>query len=224
MSDIGFSPALPEHVAFVALGPEAEPDPLYPEEEALLHPRAVEARYRNFRLGRTAARRALATLGIAPTPILRGPDREPLWPDDIVGSITHAGGYAMAAVARRADCGGIGVDLEHRDRYFAGLEKYVAFDDELYWLAGLSGEHHSKAVLEVFSVKESVYKAFFPRVQRFFGFEAARVAPPSAAGTREAWLVHALDETYPPGRRFAVGAVWQREMVLTSIVLDAEHR
>lgn len=219
MSDAAFSPTLPSYVAFVALGPEAEPEPLLPEEGALLHPRSVEHRRRNFQKGRTAARRALAGLGVAPAPILRGPNREPVWPVGIVGSITHAAGHAMAAVARQADCAGIGIDLEHRDRYFPELERYIAFDEERQWLSDLPGTRHAEAVLEIFSAKESIYKALFPRVQRFFGFEAARLAPPSATEVRQAWLVDDLDEVCPPGVRFPIGVEWRDDVVLTTVVL-----
>jgi 4'-phosphopantetheinyl transferase EntD len=220
VSGAAFSPTLPRYVAFVALGPEAEPEPLLPEEETQLNPTAVEGRRRNFRMGRTAARRALDVLGVGPAPILRGANREPLWPDGFVGSITHAAGFAMAAVAHESGCAGIGIDLEHRTRFFPELERYIAFEEERQWLDELSGERRTEAVLELFSAKESIYKAFFPRVQRFFGFEAARLAPPSAIGRRDAWLSHDLDEVYRPGRRFPVGVEWVGDLVLTSVVLD----
>lgn len=212
---------MPPFVVFVALGPETEPEPLMPEEEALIHPRAVGGRRHSFRMGRSAARRALDVLGVRPAPILRGPNREPQWPDGVVGSITHAAGYAMAAVARTFECAGIGIDLEHRDRYFPELERYIAFDDEREWLGDLRGDRHAEAVLEVFSAKESIYKAFFPRVQRFFGFEAARLAPsPPSGGLREAWLVHDLDEAYRPHHPFPVGIEWVGHLVLTTVVLE----
>jgi 4'-phosphopantetheinyl transferase EntD len=71
---------------------------LFPEEAMQLDG-AVDSRLREFATGRSCARQALAGLGLAPAPILRGAKREPLWPAGIVGSITHCRGYRAAAVA-----------------------------------------------------------------------------------------------------------------------------
>jgi enterobactin synthetase component D len=97
-------------VGVAALGPGDAADPLHPDEAAAVA-RAVPARVRDFSLGRTAARRALAALGVAPTSIPVGPGRGPVWPDGVVGSITHAGGWAVAVVGSAVHVG-IGVDLE----------------------------------------------------------------------------------------------------------------
>ncbi len=223
MDNAPFPTPFPPFVAFVALGPDDEPEPLHPSEAAAVHPRAVAGRRRDFQLGRTAARLGLAQLGRHPVPVLRGEHREPLWPHDVVGSITHAAGWVLAAVARRRDCGGIGLDLEHRNRYFPDLGKHVAFGDERTWLAELPADRHAAAVLEVFSAKESIYKAFFPRVGRFFGFDAARLAPPSDALRRDAWLEHALDPVFPPGRRFPIEVQWDGDLLLTAVVLPADE-
>ena len=75
-----------------------EPDPLLPAERAALG-QVVDGRRRDFAAGRHCARRALARLVGSPEPILSGPDREPVWPQGIVGSITHCDGYRAAAVA-----------------------------------------------------------------------------------------------------------------------------
>jgi 4'-phosphopantetheinyl transferase EntD len=222
MDNALFPTPFPPFVAFVALGPDAEAEPLHPSEAAAVHPRAVSGRRRDFALGRTAARLALAQLGRHPVAILRGEHREPLWPHDVIGSLTHAAGWVMAAVAHTRDCGGIGLDLEHRNRYFPDLVNHIAFEDERTWLAELPADRHAAAVLEVFSAKESIYKAFFPRVGRFFGFDAARLAPPSAAAPREAWLHHALDPVFPPGRRFPIQVQWNGDLVLTAVALAAD--
>ncbi len=113
------------------------PPPLA-EEATLEHPRAIPARHQEFCLGRAAARAALQQLGRAPVPILRGPQREPLWPDGIVGSITHINGLALAALAERRLSTGIGIDLEHRDRFFPELVDRVAVSEPLDWLESLT--------------------------------------------------------------------------------------
>src|SRR5207244_6786257 len=65
--------------------------------------------------GRAAAREALARLGhVGDEPIGRGAGGEPLWPEGIVGAISHSGELAVAVVGRRTDFAGIGIDLERR--------------------------------------------------------------------------------------------------------------
>ena len=45
-------------------------------------------------------------------PILKGRDGEPIWPFDIVGSISHKDAIAVAAVGKKKRYKGIGVDIE----------------------------------------------------------------------------------------------------------------
>ena len=61
-------------------------------------------------------------------------------------------------------------------------------------------------------------QSLFPRVGRFFGFEAAHLAPVPTGGY-EARFVEPLDDEYPPDRTFDIGCVWNGEFVLTSLVL-----
>lgn len=216
---VRFAPALPGFVSFVQLhvddGPAA---PLLQAEAALLHPRATAARRVDFQLGRAAAHTALNVLGRESGPLLRGDHREPLWPTGIVGSITHTAGYALAATAYRERSGGIGIDLEHRERSFAELAEFVAFDEELAWLEAVPPEKRRRATLELFSAKESIFKAFFPRVGSFFGYRAARVRPLPTGGF-EGFLVAALDAEYPADRAFFIGCEWRGDFVLTTLVL-----
>ncbi len=216
-------PALPAHVAAVSLGPEDDiAGDVLSEEQALLHPRTAAARRRDFALGRAAARRALRALGSAAPPIPRGAHREPVWPEGVVGSITHAQGFAVAAVAFRARCGGVGLDLEHRTRFFPELMDQIAFGVERHRLGALPPASRPDAVLEVFAAKEAIYKAFFPRVRRFFGFEAAQVMHGDEDGRLTARLVEPLDPDYPPDRTFRVDRRWFGELVLTWLVLPPD--
>lgn len=187
-------------------------------EEPQLHPRAVPRRRQEFRLGRAAAHLALDQLGFGPLPVPRGDHREPIWPPGVVGSITHSAGRAMVAVARRADSGGIGLDLEARHE-FPELAEHVAFDVEVEWLATVPDDRRADATLELFSAKESVFKAFWPRNGRYFGFEAARLTPASP-DSYTARLIEAVDPAYPPDRTFDVHLQWRGDLVLTWVLLE----
>lgn len=216
------APDLPDDVMLVVLD-DTEPDAhLLAVEADLLGPGATDRRRRAFTLGRAAARRALHKLGRGSPPILQGPAREPLWPDGVIGSITHTDGVALAAVAAADRYGGIGLDLEHRGRWFPEMEAQVAFGEELRWLQSLAPDARAAATVELFSAKESVYKAFFPRIQRYFGFEAARLRRPADPEVFVGYLGEPLDPSYPPTRRFRVDVQRRGDLILTSVVLPVD--
>lgn len=146
---------------------------LLPEEEAALG-RVGEGRRLEFTTARSCARRALVELGLPPTPILPGLRREPLWPNGVVGSITHCRGYRAAAVARREDFLSIGIDAEVHEELPAGVLKRIALKEESAWLRVLSGADVCWDRV-LFSAKESIYKAWYPITGRWLGFEDALV-------------------------------------------------
>jgi 4'-phosphopantetheinyl transferase EntD len=176
-------PEMPPGVETVVLDREDLPaSRLHPEEVALLHPDVLPAYLEEFTLGREAARRALARLGAPPGPILRGAHGEPLWPEGFVGSISHAGGVAVAAVAAATRYGGIGLDVECATGVVAVASR-IAYEHERDWLEAAPFAHRERRGLRLFSAKESVFKAFFPRIGERFWFEHARLrwTPASAA-------------------------------------------
>ncbi|XVU26702.1 4'-phosphopantetheinyl transferase family protein [Actinoplanes sp. CA-054009] len=157
----------PEVVVVEAFGdlPGEEP---FPGEEHLIA-RATEGRRREFITGRRSAREALRRLGLAPVPILTGPRRQPLWPDGVVGSITHCAGYRAAAVARSGAVASVGIDAEPHDALPPEVVPGVTLPAEREMLAALGGELHWDRLL--FSAKESIYKAWFPLTGRWLGFD-----------------------------------------------------
>jgi len=101
----------PEGVVVEVATPEMWEGPLYPEEEVSIR-NAVRKRRREFAAGRNCARRALAFLGVQDCALPMGNDREVLWPEGIVGSISHCDDLCAVAVARRDFAAGIGLDVE----------------------------------------------------------------------------------------------------------------
>jgi 4'-phosphopantetheinyl transferase EntD len=172
---------------------------LFPEEEALLA-RAVDKRRREFTTVRGCARAALGRLGVAPTPLLRGERGAPIWPDGIVGSMTHCDGYRASAVARADDLLTIGIDAEPNGPLPEGVLEAISRPEERVWLSDLiatrPGVHWDRLL---FSAKESVYKAWFPLTRRWLDFDGASVTVDPGGGTFTAVL------TVPPpevdGRR-----------------------
>lgn len=163
---------LPPGVASAGRDP-AEPIELHPEE-ALYVARAVEKRQREFANGRACARRAMAELGLEPQAIPSGPRREPLWPEGVVGSVTHTAGFCAAAVATRASYLGLGIDAEPDEPLSEVVARRVCVPDELGAAERLGLDPATLAHV-VFSAKEAVYKCQFPASGSYLGFHDVRL-------------------------------------------------
>jgi enterobactin synthetase component D len=137
--------------------------------------RSVPKRQADYFHGRLAARRALALLGQPGGQVGMGSSREPLWPEGVVGSITHAGPYAAAMAVDAAALFGVGIDLEqvvNLDQR-PSLQSVVMGSAELALLESLRAHIAYDALLTlVFSAKESFFKAAFYSVKRYFDFDA----------------------------------------------------
>ncbi|MFE2753109.1 4'-phosphopantetheinyl transferase [Actinosynnema sp. NPDC059335] len=148
---------------------------LFPEEEEHVA-RAVDKRRREFATARHCARTALTALGFRPGPLLPGPNREPLWPEGVVGSITHCNGYRAAAVGLASQVWTIGIDAEPNAPTPDGVLNAIAVPGELARMGELRAAGDKVAWDRLlFSAKETVYKAWFPLARKWLGFEDAEV-------------------------------------------------
>lgn len=192
----------------------AGPADLHPAERACLSPRAVDKRVADFCTGRVAAATCLAALGYPRTPILQGGDRAPVWPAGLVGSITHSNGVALAAVGLAADWAGLGLDLEHVSalRRLAIADR-IADAAERAWIGA-----DPARLVAVFSAKEAIFKAIYPRFRRWFGFEAVSLRP--RLGGFDAVVQQPLDR--PAGSVVPVGSRRDGDAVLSWVTLPAD--
>lgn len=150
--------------------------PLFPEERTVIR-QALESRYREFVTGRACARSALARLGLPMQAIPAGPRGNPQWPTGIVGSITHCQGFRAAAVGRARDFATIGIDAEPNEKLPDGVIEVIALPGELGWVEQLMRDVPAICWDRLlFSIKEAVYKAWFPLTARDLGFEDAYIA------------------------------------------------
>lgn len=193
---------------------------LLPEERDMVA-RAVEKRRREVTNARTCARRALRKLGLPEVAIPRGDKGQPMWPDGVVGSLTHTNGYYAAAVAT-GTVRSIGIDAEQHDRLPDGVLDHVAFGPEPGMIAALgvgSGPGADGVWWDrlLFSAKESVYKAWFPLTRRWLGFEDAELTVDPAAGTFHARIL--VDGTTLDGPPLA--AMSGRFLVRDGLILTA---
>ena len=139
--------------------------------------RSVAKRQAEFLAGRLCARAALLQLdGTCVAPAI-GEDRAPVWPDHISGAITHSNGRAGALVALKSEWQGLGIDLENllSTERAQRLAKEILTPDELARMLAGPAEQIALLVTLTFSVKESLFKALYPLVQKRFYFEHAEV-------------------------------------------------
>ena len=149
---------------------------LFPEEEACVRG-AVDKRRREYATVRQCARRALAAFGMPPVPIPSGVGRDPLWPPGIVGSMTHCEGYRAAAVARARTVHAIGIDAEPNDRLPDDVVRAVLTSSERVAVRELADAEPGVSWDRLlFSAKEAVYKAWYPIMHTWLGFEDAEIA------------------------------------------------
>jgi 4'-phosphopantetheinyl transferase EntD len=146
--------------------------PLREEEESLIEG-AIDKRQREFRAGRHAAHAALDRLNAPDQPLLRGEAREPLWPHGHVGSIAHCRDLCVAVCARSDDVMALGIDVEPLEPLPRGVERYIHTTEEAALVADHPDSHPERLI---FSAKESLYKCYYPLVQRFFGFQTVALA------------------------------------------------
>ncbi|MBL0171369.1 MAG: 4'-phosphopantetheinyl transferase superfamily protein [Gemmatimonadaceae bacterium] len=128
-----------------------------------------------FVAGRRALRAALQQ--VAPNevigPLLRTARGAPTLPFGLTGSISHKRARAIAVAAPSAGTV-LGVDLEERpldvDLTRPSIATRILTDIERARIEGLDALAHREATLVHFALKEAVYKAIDPYVQRYVRF------------------------------------------------------
>ncbi len=153
-------------------------DRLHPVERAHAATLGV-ARQPTWIAGRVALRLGMADLGInAPDPILATSRGAPAVGDEVVASISHKDSHAVALVyPRNPDAARhyVGVDLEGTAPRAYDISRRILTSSELTVLAALPEDKRQLAVTLRFSIKEALYKALDPFVQRFVGFHEIEV-------------------------------------------------
>lgn len=134
-----------------------------------------EKRIQDFTRGRACARRALTELGIHDFSLLPGERREPLWPSEVIGSITHTTGFAAAVVGLRSRIQALGVDCEVISSLSDDLWESICTPAEQAYLASLPQAQAQQWAALIFAAKEAFYKCQFPVSREWVGFEAVTI-------------------------------------------------
>lgn len=162
-------------IGVACTGIEGDPQALYPQEIVAIR-QAVPRRQREFAAGREAARQAMARIGWPPAAIPSLPDRAPLWPEGLVGSISHTRQACVAVVGPRDRLCSIGIDLENDVPMAPTLWDTVCTPDELAWVATQPTPLQGLLVTRLFSAKEAFYKWQYPQTGQMLEFQDVQVA------------------------------------------------
>jgi 4'-phosphopantetheinyl transferase EntD len=168
------SSLLPHGAVAAELRSPGDPGLLLPEEAQHLA-RAVPQRAQEFAAGRLCARRLLAEFGILDFPVKAAEDRQPLWPESLVGSITHTTGFCAAVVAERSHLRAIGIDCEVVGSVKARVWRSICLPQEVLWLHSLPDSEQAAAATLIFCAKEAFYKCQYPLVRERLNFHDANV-------------------------------------------------
>ena len=154
-----------------------------------------DKRYAEFAAGRSQARQLIATLTGTAEQLLIGEFRQPLWPESVIGSISHSDSFCAVAVAATDQYIGLGIDVEPfepLDDDVADIVLTAAERESIQALAlssvpvtdQLPGERstqmarpmsESQAAKLIFSIKEAIYKCCYPQVKVFIDFKQCEV-------------------------------------------------
>ncbi len=179
---------------------------------------AAQRRKAEFIVGRRCAAEATRRLtGYAVFPGM-GEDRAPIWPEGIIGAISHSHGRAIALAGSSQRFRGIGIDIERllteeeaRDiapQALTANERHNLGNDIDPFMTGL-----------IFSAKESLFKALYPTVKRLFFFEAAELSGFDANGSASLRLTADLGEDWRRGTEVPFRFCSFEGLLLTRILL-----
>lgn len=181
--------------------------------------RAVSKRQTEFLAGRICAYEALSRVTGVPAIPAVAPDRSPIWPVGVVGSITHGAGWAAVIAARNDQWRGLGLDVEklipaaRADR----LAEEILTPQELQACAGLDDTQRALRVTLTFSIKESLFKALYPLVKTRFYFHEAELIHHGPDGHARLRLLNELSSEWRTGTELE-GQFVQFEDYLLSLV------
>lgn len=168
------------------------------EEQSILEQSLSETNRIKFRLGRVAAKLALAKIGVK-SGVLRDKDGAPIWPQDVVGSISHCKEFGVACVGKSAEFLTVGIDIEDTSRSFKyPITSRIATQSEQLWCKSNSRYETGKAI-SLFAAKEALYKALAPLVKRYFGFHAAELLWLPESSSFQVTLLESLSPEFHAG-------------------------
>lgn len=213
INELEFLDLVPDKAKWYACDDAPAEYQLYPQESVLTH-KMVAKRLAEFRSGRFCTKLALAQLDIKQFPVLVGEQRQPLWPDNVVGSISHCPGICLAIAAMQSDIAGIGVDIESASEFDSEGLKLICSEAEIAHLQ--ESQNPLLGAQIIFSIKESIYKCLFPSYQQWIDFLDVKVKLDWQQQSYSVKLINQKLSSFYPSLKLKGGWRLNAEFILSS--------
>ncbi len=195
------------------------------EEYGITYPsqlqNAVNKRRAEYLAARYCIQQVLTRLDYPDFQVTNAQDRSPIWPDNICGSISHSANCAIVFAASCNNYRMIGVDIEQEIKpdTIKSISPSIINDNEVKLLTECPLPF-AQAFTLAFSLKESLFKALYPHVRRFFDFHAAEITSIDYRNDAiSIKLLQTLSDEYRAGSQFHGNfALMPQQQVLTYIV------
>jgi 4'-phosphopantetheinyl transferase EntD len=150
-------------------------------------------------------------------------DRAPIWPNAYIGSISHSNLTAVSLVGSILDYSAIGIDLQQKSEYSVAedLKAIIFHSNELekFW----DNKRHTFSTENfdiIFSAKETLFKALYPKYRHFFDHHCAEVIYINKIkGELKIQLTAGLGNIWKQGQSFMINYQYINGELLTHLLL-----
>jgi enterobactin synthetase component D len=139
---------------------------------------AAYQRKQEFIAGRFCVYNAAKEIGLELSTLPVGVERGPVWPEGVIGSISHSKKMAIGCVGKVDQLKSIGIDTEEifSQQTIKDIQKVIALDSEKEMIAREIPEKYTNLAYSIlFSAKEALFKAIHPLCKTFIDFQEARM-------------------------------------------------
>lgn len=183
---------------------------------------AVRKRRAEYLASRALVRHALCRLGGGPWILANDADRAPVWPAGISGSLSHSPQKIALLLAKTESGKLLGIDCEQvirADTAEAIQENIITLQEKRVLMQ--SGLPFPEALTVAFSLKESLYKALYPRLKKYMSFNQSEIVFCSPMARKVLLrLTTSHNDDFPQGREFC-GRVEIASPVILSWIVEA---
>jgi 4'-phosphopantetheinyl transferase EntD len=145
------------------------------EEIKIIHGSTVK-RFNEFIAGRTCCKRCLNRMSISDFPVLKDKFGLPVFPDHIVGSISHTKSIGIAITGKKEEYKALGIDVEEIGRIKKQHIGIFTTQEELNFLIQLSGFKQEAYSTLIFSAKEACHKLMFSISKNILDFKNINIS------------------------------------------------
>jgi enterobactin synthetase component D len=182
---------------------------------------AVDKRKSDFLAGRALVFCAFDQLKLPKKNISIGHKRAPIWPEGMSGSISHTRQHCACIVTTRPNTA-VGIDIEPllKPNGLKSVRRIAMTPNDANIVASNLKFSTQQLYTLIFSAKETLYKALFPTVQAFFGFDAATLHCNPSETVIWLRLTRTLHPTLLEGQVFELQHRLLEDKIMTWIVYE----